>query len=89
MGLKSSVRLKSDWVWRLRSNGHLTHALPVLGATLCDHVSGRPHNEDVSFPLANKVAAFADRKELYGDVVPLTPEGTEQGRALPPSILKE
>lgn len=47
---------------------------------------GRPHNEDVSLPPASKVAA--DRKELCQGRCPLPQEATEQGRALPPSILQ-
>lgn len=61
-----------------------------LGPYCVTTFQGRPHNEDVSLPPASKVAVFVDRKELCRRGRCLSNrEGTEQGRALPPSILKQ
>lgn len=66
----------------------LTPLFLSLGPYCVTTFLGRPHNEDVSLPPASKVAAFADRKELYRGHCPSDTGETEQGRASPPSILQ-
>ena len=48
----------------------LTPPFLSLGPYYVTTFQGRPHNEDVSLPPASKVAAFADRKELYQGCCP-------------------
>lgn len=61
---------------------------PSLGSCCVAMFQERPHNEGVSVPLASKLAAFVHSKNSTGDIVPPTPEGTEQETASFLSTLK-